>query len=420
MLGYPDEYIDDESTLDFRTSKIGGRPNWFQKEEEASPLETLKCKVCQARGCGRLVAQIYAPLEGKSLHRTLYVFTCSKQACQNNPDSWHCLKGQKSSAPTGSKSQGSSNGGWGGAPSAGSGWNDDADDWGSDEEENNKVTSGTSPVGKTLENSDDIAGSCQRMTIDDDNSDDDDSRTNGQEAANEAVAEIEVDSDLDGAVSSGQVETASVHQHDSLIPKLFSAEGSTCLSTTQQSTDLCFDPFYIAVDEEHQNSESSMTAHERKLLEDYKKSESGKEDCTSGGSGGGGSTDVYENVLPKHGDALFHRMMTVINQNPGQILRYCRDPMNQPLLIRDDRDSLPRKCPRCSGPMVCEVQILPTLIPSLTITANDEEMTTQESILEFGTVLVYTCLSSCDEANETGASGVKYSRETVLMQPELM
>ena len=38
------------------------------------------------------------------------------------------------------------------------------------------------------------------MTIDDDNSDDDDSRTNGQEAANEAVAEIEVDSDLDGAV----------------------------------------------------------------------------------------------------------------------------------------------------------------------------------------------------------------------------
>ena len=148
---------------------------------------------CQAKPD---VLQIYAPLEGKSLHRTLYVFTCSKQACQNNPDSWHCLKGQKSSAPTGSKSQvwacdfapflshcywhlsylglsfknmskiwvmyqlitnewkwtqGSSNGGWGGAPSAGSGWNDDADDWGSDEEDNT-VTSGTSPVGKTLEN----------------------------------------------------------------------------------------------------------------------------------------------------------------------------------------------------------------------------------------------------------------------------
>ena len=48
--------------------------------------------------------------------------------------------------------------------------------------------------------SDDIAGGCLRMTIDDDNSDDDDPRTNGQEAPNEAVAEIEVDSDLDGAV----------------------------------------------------------------------------------------------------------------------------------------------------------------------------------------------------------------------------
>ena len=48
--------------------------------------------------------------------------------------------------------------------------------------------------------SDDIAGGCLRMTIDDDNSDDDDPRTNGQEAPNEAVAEIEVDSDIDGAV----------------------------------------------------------------------------------------------------------------------------------------------------------------------------------------------------------------------------
>ena len=32
-------------------------------------------------------------------------------------------------------------------------------------------------------------------------------------------------------------------------------------------------------------------------------------------------SEIYENVLPKHGDALFHKMMSVISLNPGQILR---------------------------------------------------------------------------------------------------
>ena len=37
--------------------------------------------------------------------------------------------------------------------------------------------------------------------------------------------------------------------------------------------------------------------------------------------GGGADADVYEKVLPKHGDALFHKFVSVIQENPGQVLR---------------------------------------------------------------------------------------------------
>ena len=40
-----------------------------------------------------------------------------------------------------------------------------------------------------------------------------------------------------------------------------------------------------------------------------------------GGCGGGNDADVYEKVLPKHGDALFHKFVSVIQENPGQVLR---------------------------------------------------------------------------------------------------
>ena len=40
-----------------------------------------------------------------------------------------------------------------------------------------------------------------------------------------------------------------------------------------------------------------------------------------GGCGGGADADVYEKVLPKHGDALFHKFVSVIQENPGQVLR---------------------------------------------------------------------------------------------------
>ena len=82
MLGYPDEAVsdDDAALLDYTTSKVGGHPDWINPR---TPEEDPSCLVC--RGSPVLLAQIYAPLEAKSLHRTLYLFACTKPSCQNNP-----------------------------------------------------------------------------------------------------------------------------------------------------------------------------------------------------------------------------------------------------------------------------------------------------------------------------------------------
>ena len=43
---------------------------------------------------------------------------------------------------------------------------------------------------------------------------------------------------------------------------------------------------------------------------------------TSGGGGGGGSgEDGYERALPSHGDEFAHKLISVVQKNPGQVLR---------------------------------------------------------------------------------------------------
>lgn len=70
------------------------------------------------------------------------------------------------------------------------------------------------------------------------------------------------------------------------------------------------------------------------------------------------------------------------------LFRYSRDAL--PLLIAPIQEAIP-KCPNCGGETICEVQLLPTLIPKLKLQKCQETMTS----IEFGNVLVFTCLKSC-------------------------
>ena len=44
--------------------------------------------------------------------------------------------------------------------------------------------------------------------------------------------------------------------------------------------------------------------------------------------------DQYEKSVPSHGDEYFHKFVSVIGENPGQILRYGRQCQGEPLLLR--------------------------------------------------------------------------------------
>ena len=82
-------------------------------------------------------------------------------------------------------------------------------------------------------------------------------------------------------------------------------------------------PHYIWVDEEVESTTPApLTDHERQLLMEYKAKEA-MEAAAGGAGGGGGKTegDMYEEAVPCHGDEFLHRIITVMQENPGQILR---------------------------------------------------------------------------------------------------
>ena len=59
--------------------------------------------------------------------------------------------------------------------------------------------------------------------------------------------------------------------------------------------------------------------------------------------------------------------------------------------------------------MSCEIQLLPTLIPSLVLASKNGERTNG---IEFGNVLVYTCFKSCWSKDNN------YRREQLLVEAE--
>ncbi|EDW59177.1 programmed cell death protein 2-like [Drosophila virilis] len=174
------------------------------------------------------------------------------------------------------------------------------------------------------------------------------------------------------------------------------------LGPLSQIKDLTLKPIYIAVDvetnakqEQYENYGGLLSMdHIRDLYQEYKLQDENpaRSPIADAASAAGGSEaceeqEAYEKALPAHGDVVFHNFITTIQQNPGQILRYSRDAY--PLLVAPLNEPLP-KCQNCKGETICEVQLLPTLIPKLRFQLNS-----CNAPIEYGNVLVFTCLKSC-------------------------
>ncbi|XP_065371503.1 programmed cell death protein 2-like [Calliphora vicina] len=217
------------------------------------------------------------------------------------------------------------------------------------------------------------------------------------------------------------VETPQKPERD-LIALLKHTPTPAVLGPLAKLSDITLKPYFMAVDvelklatKEYDQYGGSLSAeHIRELYQEYKKQDesahspnSAMSASGSGGVGGAGTPEdqeAYEKALPAHGDLMFHNFLSTIQQNPGQVLRYSRDTL--PLLISPLQEPAP-KCPNCNGDTICEVQILSTLIPKLKMQQNDEN-----APLEYGNVLVFTCLKSCWDTPD------KMRYEKVIVQVE--
>ena len=79
-----------------------------------------------------------------------------------------------------------------------------------------------------------------------------------------------------------------------------------------------------------------MSEHERQLLLEYKTKEALEEESSKTPKNRQSQgkvavpvsqsskplTDSYEKVAPRHGDMGFHKFLSVIQKNPGHVLRY--------------------------------------------------------------------------------------------------
>ncbi|XP_068117718.1 programmed cell death protein 2-like [Hyperolius riggenbachi] len=324
LLGFKDAVLEDKASS-WDVSKMGGLPNFPLQVKMHLPT----CPHCSAVLCH--VVQVYCPLEDSLFHRVIHVFACSKKSCWGKPESWmafrsQSLEGHKPDVSEASTQQDNT--------MAASDWCDDADNWGMD--------------------------------------DDDDDRL----AAAPAVSHVR-------SCPEDSPQTDCTAQLQSL--------SLTDTPETAQSASALFHSYYIAVADEEDCEWDPGLDHARRLLQEYEqRGESSVEELES--CEGKSEREKYEKNDLKKRDLMFYRFLKKIAPCQQQILRYCWN--GQPLCISPlDEAAQPPPCPRCGGRRVFEFQLMPALVTMLQGVKTD-------LLLEFGTVLIFTCEGSCWDASD--------------------
>lgn len=302
---------------------------------DVPPQVSRPCPRCSRCGAALFhVVQVYCPLEASPYHRTLNLFACPEEDCSGRSESWRVLRSQSLEADTLIHPTPPHE------PSlSATDWCESADDWGMDEGQGD----------------DRRGGNMKQQTQDK-------TTPNGTQET-PAADEMDVSSKLE-----------ELH-----------------LGSSEDDSP-CFRPYFISVVEESDLfGEEYDLAHAQELLRDYEKREGVAvrelDDCEDAGGG----VEKYEKTKARHGDAIFLRFMKKISVCPEQVLRYCRG--GKPLFIAEppaNMSEVVSTCGSCGGPRTFELQLMPALVSFLQGKGNSSG--TQ---LEFGTVLVYTCLNSC-------------------------
>nr|XP_061812298.1 programmed cell death protein 2-like [Nerophis lumbriciformis] len=133
LLGVCDGELDDSKhRSSFLTNKVGGLPDVVPGLRRSFP----RCECCSFPLVH--VVQVYCPLVGSPYHRTLQLFACPAAECSGRPESWttfrsQCLEVEGGAGRTSARAESAKE-----APLSASDWCDSADDWGIEEEAEEK------------------------------------------------------------------------------------------------------------------------------------------------------------------------------------------------------------------------------------------------------------------------------------------
>ncbi|XP_035695876.1 programmed cell death protein 2-like isoform X1 [Branchiostoma floridae] len=388
LLGVLDEPVRDERDISsLFTNRVGGKPG-------CAPLPTFPampmCTLCGGRLT--LVVQVYCPLDGSPYHRTLYVFACCRKQCWNKSESWFAVRLQVPCEDPSSQ-HGETEAEV--VSMATTDWCDDADDWGDEEEEDAvTITTYTTMIEKPRQKDNNVTyeSVCTEQFQNLDISDppeltgfNDENSIMNEDKPEEGIANIEkVENVVAEDLPVEDIATSS-------ISKLLSLSADT---EEPSQGEIVFEAYYISVFEEPTNLMVDCDDHVKRLMTDYQQKEgvnlSAMEDSvTSAGKKGGGES--YEKSTARHGDKIFQKFAKRVSLCPEQILRYNRN--GKPLYIQDPEETLmmPPPCSNCGGQRDFELQLMPTMISIL----STQGANSSDPMLEFGTVLVYTCVRSC-------------------------
>ncbi|XP_034174091.1 programmed cell death 2 like trus [Osmia lignaria lignaria] len=409
-LGYEDEYVTDKHrpSITFMTNKIGGFPNCYEKNILSIP----QCRLCRLYQL--LALQLYVPLDNSKYHRTLYIFTCINPNCWNQNESWTCLRVQvledeyKSNALDSSTIH---------VPSTTS-WLSDADDWGDNNLNDNSEQNGNNLLsnnatdfkfGFEKEVDKNIREEFSALHVDDPNAN---SPTSVESPVGiGAVGRLDspqASAEIDGEESEVVCIDSPVKPQCDLISLLREVTPFPIQIESNTETKLSFAEIFLSVEEEDYNADLSQ--HIRDLIVEYQYRNPDLSTKSVGDSTESKTIETdsekYEKGIPMHGDEMFHNFISQIQKNPGQLLRYSRD--NSAPLILYPISGYVGKCQHCGSEMTFEVQILPTLISKLIL----QPRTEKNFQIEFGTVLIYTCVRSCWSPMDL------YREEHVIVQAE--
>lgn len=166
-------------------------------------------------------------------------------------------------------------------------------------------------------------------------------------------------------------------------------------------------------------------------------SENSEEQADFADYGGNLLPEQYEKaVYPKGMSKTFRNFQKTVSKSPEQALRYDGDPL---YFSGEVPSSLVSPCPQCGGKRGYEFQVMPSLLYTLKTMAHalaqsqplqqqdkgkgkgkekPVNPTTLDTGMEFGTVLVYTCQTSCDGGRKKTEGDWVWFEEQCIVQME--